>query len=246
MVTMTQATTDAEHDLLCHLYKTLGEVPSCGCGWPDDARRLVWDILALMPSYGAEKKQRLADLIGPEASQQIVLAAIDRAGLISHGTSITSSWLEPLGKWVLWAVEQVGGIDGLHRKLDDAGFPHEWDREAQDMQPCTDACWVVPDGWEPAATAGPEPKPEPTWQEMLAAMIPVERYIAEGIMQRDTDALLFGVGPRPGDAGFQVGALMSGILGDMLPTITAPYPKAPPPGPARMRYNPATKQWEAI
>lgn len=151
---------EAEDHLLCHLYKALNEVPSCGCGWPDEARQLVWDILGLMPSYGAEKKQRLADLIGPEASQQIVLSAIEGAGLISHGTSITSSWLEPRGRWVLWAVEQVGGIDGLHTKLEDVGFPHEWDSELKDMQPCTDACWVMPDGWEPTEPAEPPLKPE--------------------------------------------------------------------------------------
>lgn len=164
MVTMSQApavdsTTDAEHDLLCHLYKAFDEVSSCGCGWPDEARRLVWDVLSLMPSYGVAKRQRLAELIGPEASQQIVLSTIERAGLTGHGTCITSSWLEPLGKWVLWAVEQVGGIDALHRKLEDAGYPHEWDKETQDMQPCTDACWAVPDGWGarrgvPARAAG--------------------------------------------------------------------------------------------
>lgn len=237
---------EAEHDLLCHIYKALDEVPSCGCGWPDDARRLVWDILSLMPSYGAAKKARLAELIGPEASQQIVLTAIQRAGLINHGVSITSNWLEPLGTWVLWAVEQVGGIDGLHRKLDNAGYPHSWDKEAQAMEPCTDACWVVPDGWEPPPAPGVEPDPpEPTWEELLDGMNPIERGLAEDMMRADLDFTLYGNGPRPGDDGFQFGGLMA-ALGMESPTITAPYPKAPPPGPPRMRYNQTAKTWEAI
>lgn len=51
MVTMSQApavdsTTDAEHDLLCHLYKVLyDDIPNCGCNEPDAAFRLIHDIV---------------------------------------------------------------------------------------------------------------------------------------------------------------------------------------------------------
>lgn len=60
-------------------------------------------------------------------------------------------------------------------------------------------------------------------------------------MQRDMDALLYGSGPRPGDDGFAFGGLLAA-----LPTVVAPYPKAAPPGPPRLRYDPATKSWKAI
>jgi hypothetical protein len=132
-----------EERLLCHLYLVLGEdVPSCGCGWPQDARRLVWDLLSLMPTYGGEKKRRLRKLIGPEGSQQIVLCALERAGLITHGLSVDSAALAPRGRWVLWAVERVGGLEGLEAGWETAGFPHA-DGE------CEEACWVVPDDWMP-------------------------------------------------------------------------------------------------
>lgn len=129
--------------LLCHLYKVLcDDLPSCGCGWPEAANQLVWQVLKLMPTYGDEKKHQLRELIGPEGVQQLVLCMLDDAGLISHGVSTDSAQLQPRGRWVLWAVEQTGGIDGLQERLDAVGFPHS-DRE------CDDGCWVVPDGWVP-------------------------------------------------------------------------------------------------
>jgi hypothetical protein len=86
---------------------------------------------------------------GSDGAQQIVLAAIDHAGLIDHGTSVWGSWLTERGKWVLWAVAQVGGVDGLGAKLDEVGFPHEYDPKTKTMQPCTDDCWRVPEGSMP-------------------------------------------------------------------------------------------------
>ncbi len=133
-----------KHRLLCHLYLVLDEdVPNCGCGWPQAARQLVWELLVLMPTYGDQKKRRLRELIGPEGSQQIVLCALEKAELITHGVSVDSAALAPRGRWLLWAVEQVGGATGLDAQLETAGYPHAG-RE------CDEACWTVPDGWQPA------------------------------------------------------------------------------------------------
>lgn len=136
-----------EERLLCHLYQVLcsdgpEDVPSCGCGWPQESNRLVWQILSLMPTYGPEKKRRLRELVGPEGVQQLVLCTLDRAELISHGLSTDSADLTPRGRWVLWAVERTGGIDGLAGRLNEVGYPHA-DRE------CVEDCWVVPNDWTP-------------------------------------------------------------------------------------------------
>ena len=149
-----------EDNLLCHLYQVLcSDLPSCGCGDPQSSHQLVYDLLRLAPFYEDGRWQRAERLIGTDGAFQIVIAALTKANLLEHGSSIGGSWITDRGKWVLWAIGEVGGIDRLDAKLDFAGFPHEWDRETQAMQPCTDACWRLPDGWE----AAPEPKtaPEP-------------------------------------------------------------------------------------
>lgn len=150
-------TGDAEQDLLCHLYKLLcDDIPNCGCNQPDAAFKLVHDIMLLAPLHsGTWVKAR--ELIGSDGAFQIVLAAMTDAGLLSHSGTIGGSSLGERGRWFLWAVEQVGGIDGLDAKLEYAGFPHSYDRELQDMEPCTDACWAVPDEWEPVPVLVPEP-----------------------------------------------------------------------------------------
>ncbi|MCX5239807.1 hypothetical protein OG824_31860 [Streptomyces prunicolor] len=137
-----------QEDLLSHLYRVLhSDMPSCGCGDPGAADRLVIGLLTVFAGRGDGRSRRVGELIGgTDGAQQIVLASLDHAGLIDHGTSVWGSWLTERGKWVLWAVEQVGGVDGLDEKLDEVGFPHEWDSETKAMQPCTDDCWRVPEG----------------------------------------------------------------------------------------------------
>lgn len=73
--------------------------------------------------------------------RQIVVGAVDGLGLIDHGSSFYSSRPTEKGKWFLWAVESVGGIEGIDDKLDVVGFPqHGGDWTAL----CTDECWKVP------------------------------------------------------------------------------------------------------
>jgi hypothetical protein len=82
-----------------------------------------------------------------------------------------------------------------------------------------------------------EPKPEPTWQELLDGMNPMARSIAEDMMRMDEEFFLYGNGPRPGDPGFEVGALMRGVLDgplDLLHTLVSPssfVPMIVEPGP---------------
>jgi hypothetical protein len=140
--------TDTEQEgILCHLYKVLhSDMPSCGCGDPEAADRLVIGLLAVFADWQPDRTQRVQELIGgTDGTQQIVLATLDQAGLTEHGGSLWGSWLTDRGKWVLWAVEQVGGVDGLGAKLDVVGFPHEYDPKTKAMQPCTEDCWRVPE-----------------------------------------------------------------------------------------------------
>jgi hypothetical protein len=148
--------TDAEHDLLCHLHKILyDDIPNCGCNEPDAAFKLIHDIVLLAPLHSGTWVQA-RELIGSDGAFQIVLSAMTDAKLLEHGGSMGGSWLGSRGRWFLWAVEQAGGIDGLDDKLQSVGFPHERDEELKDMQPCTDACWTVPDGSEPAPKLVPK------------------------------------------------------------------------------------------
>lgn len=158
MVGMTQAPAVDRDDLLCHLYKVLcDDIPHCGCGDPEAAFKLIYSIVRLAPLHSGTHT-RVRELIGSDGAFQIVMAALTEADLLEHGGSIGGSWLGKRGRWFLWAVEQVGGVETLADRLGEVGFPHEWDAKQQDMQPCTDACWAVPDGWQQVA-AGEGPRP---------------------------------------------------------------------------------------
>jgi hypothetical protein len=155
---------DERDNLLCHLYQLVyGDLGLCGCGWPAEAITTIHELLTAMAWTGsgeAWQKRRATTrrLLPTPAVEHLVLSMLDHAKLIDHGTSIASSWLTERGKWLLWAVEQVGGIEGLDGQLDEAGYPHPWDPAAKQAQPCTDACWALPDDWKPA---GPPGQPQP-------------------------------------------------------------------------------------
>lgn len=153
-------------DLLCHLYQVVySDLGFCGCGWPDEGLAAVHELLTVFGGgFGddawEDRQATIRRLLPTDAVRHLVLSMLDHAGLTEHGSSVLGSWLTPRGKWWLWAVEQVGGIDSLNAKFDGpgVGYPHEYDRETQTMQPCTDDCWRVPDGWDPPQDEEP---PEP-------------------------------------------------------------------------------------
>lgn len=164
--------------VLNHLYKLLwdGEF-ICGCGDPDAAYELVWKVVkhfddkdkhadAQIAAVGGDRidailgigsrwvpfEPSLTDMLPDSGIRQIVVGAVDGLGLIEHGSSYYSSWLTKKGKWFLWAVESVGGIDGIDEKLDMVGFPQhggDWKNPA----PCTDECWKIPSPLAPISGA---------------------------------------------------------------------------------------------
>lgn len=154
------AVSEEKHDdLLCHLYQVVhSDLGFCGCGWPDEGLAVVHELLTVFgggfEGDAWEKRQAtIRRLLPTDAVRHLVLSMLDHAGLTEHGSSVLGSWLTPRGKWWLWAVEQVGGINSLHAGFDrpGVGYPHigPWD----DTE-CTEACWAVPAGSEPAT---PEP-----------------------------------------------------------------------------------------
>lgn len=72
----------------------------CGCGNPDDAYNLVRDLLSLAPFFDhrAEVRERIG---GGPGVEDMVLYALDGAGLIEHGTGIGGSWLTAKGRHYL-------------------------------------------------------------------------------------------------------------------------------------------------
>ncbi|HEV7194902.1 MAG TPA: hypothetical protein VGN19_03090 [Pedococcus sp.] len=151
-------TTAVDEDLLCHLTRVVySDLGFCGCGWPTEGLTVVHELLA---AFGADPWERRSEallrLLPKDGVRHIVLSVLDHAGLMDHGSSVVGAWLTPRGRWWLYAVETVGGISGLSGRFDEPGIGYPHTGEAADAgQECTDACWVVPDGWEPAGAAVP-------------------------------------------------------------------------------------------
>ncbi|MFE9448295.1 hypothetical protein [Streptomyces sp. NPDC006739] len=243
---------EERENLLQHLYKVLcQDIPACGCGDPQASHTLVHDLLRLTPFYEDGRWRDAEKLIGTSGAVQIVLSALTDADLLEHGGTVGGSWITDKGRWLLWAIDQSGGIHGLDERLDDAGLPH-WDHEAKKIGGCTAECWRVP--------ADSEPQPEPPSLDALVAeqqsakaawldSMPAEMRDAwQAADQAVENMLLWGNldGPPP-DA--KPGPLFDGIAGffglDQAVTLAAPFPAQPsPPGPTRMRYNTTTKKWE--
>lgn len=106
---------------LCHLYKWLhGDTPMGGCYASDEADELIIHVCELVANRTAWSiiKTRIG---GTHAAAHIVMSVIDAAGLISHGTSITSSWITQRGEWVRHAYRELEprGIN-----IYGYGFPH--------------------------------------------------------------------------------------------------------------------------
>ncbi|NUP48077.1 MAG: hypothetical protein HOW97_12295 [Catenulispora sp.] len=138
-------TDPALEDVADHLYVIFcDKLPYCGCGTPDAGYRLIHQILTLAPLYEDQRWQQVEALCGTPGAHQLVLAALNDADLLEHGSVISGSWLTDRGRWVLWAIEQIGGIDALEAVIDGpAGYPH-------DAEGCTDACFTIPAEAKPA------------------------------------------------------------------------------------------------
>lgn len=82
----------------------------CGCGCPDEVATLIRDVLiafkngnpyddvkALLPGVYSDSKANYAEWF--------LIYQLDSYGLLEHGVSIRGSWLTPLGKEFVVALE---------------------------------------------------------------------------------------------------------------------------------------------
>jgi hypothetical protein len=126
-------------NLLCHLmvifYDNTHGLGLCGCGNPEAAYDLVRDLLSLAPFCEDSHWKTAESLTGNiPGAHHIVMGALQRAGLVDHGSILSGSWLTPKGEWVLAAM-RTAEFDEVDD--DGIGYPH-------DGEPCTDACWRLP------------------------------------------------------------------------------------------------------
>lgn len=170
-------------DIGGHLHQALrDDLPSCGCGNPDAADRLIIEILRLAPLHQDHGWRKAEALIGSEGAFQIVVGAMNTAELLEHAGAIGGSWLAQKGRWVLWALEQIGGLDQLETVIDEAGYG--W-CERTGAEPCTAECWATPDGW--TETAG---TPVAASDEQRMATFQEDRDAARRIQQNLTERYL--------------------------------------------------------
>lgn len=94
----------------------------CGCGCPEEAWRVVRDVLALCPLY--ENRDALEQMLPNDGVQMIVLGLLDRLELIEHGGSIGGSWLTPKGEAALSALNKEAETDfvPLNDGTDELGY----------------------------------------------------------------------------------------------------------------------------
>lgn len=107
-------------DERCHLYALFCGSDGfgfCGCGCPEDAYALVRAVLELCPLF--DHRAEVAALLGDSGIHYFVLYAIDRTGLIEHGSSVGGSWLTAKGKHYLPLMRKYEWDE-----LGDAGHPH--------------------------------------------------------------------------------------------------------------------------
>jgi hypothetical protein len=124
-------------EVLCHLYVIFYDdqqgLGLCGCGYPQAAYDLVRDLLGLVPFYEDGRSTAAESLTGNiPGAHHIVLGAMERAGLLEHGSSLNGAWLTEKGAWCLAAMRTAE-----FEELDEVGYPH-------DGEACTDACWKLP------------------------------------------------------------------------------------------------------
>lgn len=135
-------TDDERETILDHLYVVFHARPIelCGCGDPEAGVRLLVDTLRLHEAEGTIY-DRVDAVLGPNVGvQQVILSLLESAGLTDHGSSLRGMHLTAKGRWVLWAVDRLGGVDALPDLCgvgENIGYPHNGEA-------CTDACWQIP------------------------------------------------------------------------------------------------------
>ena len=98
---------DDEHPGVWHWY-FIEIMGFCGCY---DAE-LMEDVIATIRAFDAENPPYYSALpvSGPDKYRELILHAMDNAGLIEHDTSIRGSWLTDKGKEVLQEIKENQGV----------------------------------------------------------------------------------------------------------------------------------------
>lgn len=112
-----------------HVYALFFEEIGLCCGFPEESYTLLQNLLTAFRSPDSSKS--IQSLLPDEGARYIVLAALNRAGLIEHGSIIDAAWLTRKGEWYWHALTRLDydDIDGA----DGVGLPH-------DGKACMDAC----------------------------------------------------------------------------------------------------------
>ena len=134
------AATEHALDHLHLLVFGTGYLGLCGCNDPQAGVELADTVLRIYAKKDWTHAEIETTIGGTAGTHQIVMSALDRAGLADHGSSLWAAWPTPIGKWFLWAVDQFG-LEGLADRLsspNDVGYPQH------DGQKCTEACWAIP------------------------------------------------------------------------------------------------------
>lgn len=129
---------DVDEVVMEHLCSVFyNDLNLCGCGNPDSAWRMVYDLLRLTPYYKDSGYRKAVWLIGSEGAHHIVLSAMTHAELIEHGGGIGGSWITDKGRWFTAAIDYAGGPDVVHDLIEQVGvgLPHNG-------EPCSPACWT--------------------------------------------------------------------------------------------------------
>lgn len=125
-------------DIFRHLFQVFDrDMYFCGCGDPEPAYDLVRELLTLMPLHDAGNKLDARRRIPDDGVWHIVLSVMTHAGLIEHGGSVNGSWITDKGRWLLWAMNQVGDREDWSEEMNEFGIPHY-------PMACTADCFVIP------------------------------------------------------------------------------------------------------
>lgn len=83
----------------------------CGCGCPEDAKRVIRDYLKIVSYKSDKKREGLKERFGVEYvyDNELLLCfayAMDAAGFTEHGSSIGGAWIDTEGEMFLWLLER--------------------------------------------------------------------------------------------------------------------------------------------
>ncbi|MFE1451964.1 hypothetical protein [Streptomyces olivaceoviridis] len=109
-----------------HVYSLVFDQLGLCCGLPEESYTLLRNLLTAF--HGRERTNRINQLLPDEGARYIVLAALNNAGLLEHGSIIDAAWLTRKGKWYWQAITRLDYDD-----IEGVGLPH-------DGKACMDAC----------------------------------------------------------------------------------------------------------